>query len=85
MDGTRFHYFTLESNPQTSKLIAAGESRLKLPKTQASAANVLRSVFWDVQDILFRNYFEKGRTFNSEYYIGLLVRLKNKSRKNGHK
>ncbi len=33
-------------------------------------------VFWDAQSILFIDYFEKGKTINSEYYIALLVRLK---------
>ena len=33
-------------------------------------------VFWDAQGILFIDYFEKGRTINSKYYIALLVHLK---------
>ena len=41
-----------------------------------SAGKVLSSVFWDAQGILFIDYLEKGRTINSEYYIALLVCLK---------
>jgi transposase len=36
----------------------------------------MASVFWDVQGILFIDYLEKGKRINSEYYMALLVRLK---------
>ena len=39
-------------------------------------ARFLGSVFWDALGILFIDYLEKGRTINSEYYITLLVHLK---------
>ena len=45
---------------------------------QTSAGKVLASVFWDAQGILFIDYLEKGRTINSEYYIALMVCLKEK-------
>ena len=45
-------------------------------KMQTSAGKILAFIFWDTQGILFINYLEKGRTNNSEYYIALLVRLK---------
>ena len=47
-----------------------------LPNMQTSAGKVLASVFWDVQGILFIDYLEKGRTSISEYYVALLVHLK---------
>ena len=43
---------------------------------QTSVGKVLASGFWDAQGILFIDYFEKGRTINSKYYIALLVSLK---------
>ena len=73
MDETWIHYFTPESNQQSAELTAAGESH---PKMQTSASKVLVSIFWDAQGILFIEYLEKGRTINSEYYIVLLVCLK---------
>ena len=76
MDETWIHYFTLESNRQSDEWPAAGESRPKRPKIQTSTGKVLASIFWDAQGILFIDYLEKGRTINSEYYIALLVRLK---------
>ena len=75
-DETWIHYFISESNRQLAEWTAAGESRPKRPKTQTSAGMVLASVFWDDQGIFFIDYLEKGRTINSEYYIALLVLLK---------
>ena len=43
---------------------------------QTLAGKVLTIVFWDAQGILIIDYLEKGRTINSEYYIALLLRLK---------
>ena len=76
MDETWIHHFTLESNQQSAEWTTAGKSRPKWPKTQTSAGKVLASVFWDAQGILFIDYRENGRTINSEYYIALLVCLK---------
>ena len=70
------HHFTSELNQQSAEWTAAGESRRKQPKMQTSAGKILASGFGDVQGILFINYLEKGRTINSEYYIALLVCLK---------
>ena len=64
------------SNQLSAECIVAGVSCPKLPKIQTSAGKVSASVFWDAQCILFINYLEKGRTINSEYYIALLVHLK---------
>ena len=82
MDGTWIHYFTPESNQQLGEWTATGESRSKWPKIQTSAGKVLATIFWDVQGILFIDYLEKGRTINSEYYIALLVHLKEEIEKN---
>ena len=37
----------------------------------------MASVFWDAHGVLFIDYLEKGKTINSERYIGQLMRLKN--------
>ena len=76
MDETWIHHFTPESERQSAEWTVAGKSRPKRPKTKTLAGKVLASVFWDAQGILFFDYLEKGRTINSEYYIALLVRLK---------
>ena len=76
MDETWIHHFTPESNWQSAKWTAASESCLKQLKMQISAVKVLASIFWNIQGILLLNYLEKKRTINSEYYIALLVHLK---------
>ena len=81
MDEPWIHCFTPESNWQSAEWTVAGESHPRRPKTQISAGKALASVFWDVQDILFIGYLEKGRTVNSKYYIALLVCLKEEIKK----
>ena len=87
MGETWIHYFTPESNQQSAERKAAGYSRPKRLKTQTSASKVFGLRIWGCASYrLFIDYFKKGRTINSEYYIALLVRLKTKSlKKNGHK
>ena len=76
MDETWINHFTLESNRQSAEWTAAGKSHPKQPKTQTLAGNVLAFVFWAAQGFLLINYLEKGRIISSEYYIALLVHLK---------
>ena len=51
------------------------------------AGKVMASVFWDAHGVLFIDYLEKGKTINSERYIGQLKneigekRLKMKKKK----
>jgi len=36
----------------------------------------MASVFWDAHGIIYIDYLKKGKSINSDYYIELLVRLK---------
>lgn len=36
----------------------------------------MASIFWDAQGIIFIDYLEKGKSINSEYYMTLLIKLK---------
>lgn len=76
MDETWIHHHTPESYRQSAEWTVAGEPRPKRPKSQKSASKVMASVFWDAQGILFIDYLEKGKKTNSEYYMALLVCLK---------
>ena len=38
---------------------------------------ILASIFWDQDGILLIHYLPKGQTINAEYYLSLLVQLKN--------
>ena len=77
MDETRIHHYTTESKRSSAEWTAVGEKRPKRPKTQMWAGKVMTSVFWDAHGVLFIDYLEKGKTINSERYIGQLMRLKN--------
>jgi len=43
---------------------------------QKSAGKVLASIFWDQDCILLIDYLPKGQTISAEYYLSLLVQLK---------
>ena len=43
---------------------------------QKSAGKPLASIFWDQDGILLIDYLPKGQTINAEYYLPLLVQLK---------
>jgi len=43
---------------------------------QKSAGIVLASILWDQDGILLIGYLPKGQTMNGEYYLSLLVQLK---------
>ena len=77
MDKTWIHHCTPESNWSSAEWTAVGEKCPKRPKTQMWAGKVMVSVFWDAHGVLFMDYLEKGKTINSEHYIGQLMRLKN--------
>ena len=85
MDETWNNPFTPESNWQSAKRRADGESRLKRTETQTLAGKVFTSVFWDARGILLIVYVDKRRTIKIEYYISLLVRLKEEIKKEKEK
>jgi len=43
---------------------------------QKSAGKVLALIFWDQDGILLIDYLPKGQTINAEYYLFLLVQVK---------
>jgi len=43
---------------------------------QKSDGKVLASIFWDEDGILHVDYLPKGQNFNAEYYLFLLLQLK---------
>jgi len=45
-------------------------------RVQKSAGKVLASIFWDQDGILLTDYLPQGQTINAEYYLSLLVQLK---------
>jgi len=53
----------------------SGSPRPKKFRVQKSAGKVLGSIFWD-QDGILIDYLPKGQTINTEYYVSLMVQLK---------
>ena len=45
-------------------------------RVQKSGGKVLASIFWDQDSILLIDYLPKGQNINAEYYLSLLVQLK---------
>jgi len=54
----------------------SGSPRPKKFRVQKSAGKVFASIFWDQDGILLIDYLSKGQTINAEYYLPLLVQLK---------
>ena len=76
MNETWVYHYTAESNRQTAEWAEKGGNRPKRPKTQMSVGKVLVCVFWDGHGILVIEYLENRKTINSEYYMALLVHMK---------
>jgi len=54
----------------------SGSPRPKKFTVQKSTGKFLASIFWDQDGILLIDYLPKGQTINAEYYLSLLVQLK---------
>jgi hypothetical protein len=66
MDETWLLHYTPQSNRQSAEWTESDEPNPKRGKTQQTAGKVMASVFWDVRDIIFIDYLEKGQTINSK-------------------
>jgi len=64
-----------QSNNQWSGSVAAHPTPKKF-RVQKSAGKVLALIFLDQDGILLIDYLPKGQTINTEYYLSLLMQLK---------
>jgi len=64
-----------QSNNQWSGGIAAHPAPQKIPSAKIRLKSS-RLDFWDQDGILLVDYLPKGQTINEEYYLSLLVQLK---------
>jgi hypothetical protein len=78
MDVTWIHHYTPESKQKSKQWRKAGCSAPNKTRSIPSAGNVMASVFWDAEGILFIDHLEKGKTITREYYSNLLTRLDEK-------
>jgi len=64
-----------KSKQEAKEWCEPGISAPKRVRVQKSAKKVLVSVFWNAKGILFVDYFQIGKTINSDYYCNLLDQL----------
>jgi len=77
MDETWLYHYDPETKQQQSmEWRHSGSPRPKKFRVQKSNGNVLASIVWDQDGILLIGYLPKGQTINAEYYLSLLVKLK---------
>jgi len=77
MDETWLYHYDPETKQQSMEWRHSGSPRSKIFRLQKSAGKVLVSIFFLDQDgILLIDYVPKGQTINAEYYLSLLVQLK---------
>jgi len=76
MDETWLYHYDPETKQQSMEWRHSGSPLLKKFRVQKSAVKVLASVFCDQDGILLIDYLPKGPTINAEYYLSLLVQLK---------
>ena len=68
MDETWIHHYTPESKQQSKQWKEASCLAPKKKRSVPSSREVMESVFWDAEDILFIGYLEKGKTITGECY-----------------
>ena len=76
MDETWLYHYDPETNQQLMEWQHSGSPHPKNFWVQKSAGKVLTSIFWDQVGILLIYCLQKGQTINAEYYLSLLVQLK---------
>jgi len=76
MEETCLYHCGPETKQQSMEWRHSGSPRPKKFRVQKSAGKVLASIFWDQDGIILIDYLPKGQTFNAEYYLSLLVQLK---------
>ena len=76
MDESLLYHYDPETKQQSMEWRHSGSRRPQKFRVQNSARKVLASIFWDQDGILLIDYLLKSQTMNVEYYLSLLVQLK---------
>jgi len=76
MDETWLYHYDPDTKQESMEWRHSGSPHPKKFRVQKSAGGVLASIFWDLDSILLIDYLPKGQTINAEYYLSLLVQLK---------
>jgi len=76
MEETWLYHNDPDTKQQSVEWRHSGSPGPKKFRVQKSTGKVLASIFWDQEGILLIDYLPKGQTINAEYYLSLLVQLK---------
>jgi len=76
MNEVWLYHYDPETKQQSVEWRHIGSLRPKNLLVQKSNGKVLASIFWDQDGIFLSDYLPKGQTINAEYYLFLLVQLK---------
>ena len=76
MDKTWLCHYDPETKKKSMESRHSGSRLLKKFRVQKSVGKFLASIFWHQDGILLIDYLPKGQTINAEYYLSLLVQLK---------
>jgi len=76
MDETWLYHYDPETKQQSMAWRHSGSPRPKKFRVQTFAGKVLAPIFWDQDGILITGYHPQGQTINAEYYLSLLVQMK---------
>jgi len=75
-DETWLYHYDPETRQQSMEWRYSGSPRPGKIRVQKSVGKFLASIFWDQDGILRIDYLPKGQSINAEYYLSLLVQLK---------
>ena len=76
MDEIWLYHYDPETKQQSMERRCSCSPRPKNFRVQKCAGKFLASFFWDQDGILLIDYLPKGQTMNAEYYLSLLMQLK---------
>jgi len=76
MDETWLCHYDPETKQQSMEWRHSGSPHPKKFRVEKSTGKILVLIFWDKDGILLIEYFPKGQSINAEYYLSLLVQLK---------
>jgi len=82
MEETWLYHNDQEKKQQSMEWRHGGSPHHKIFRVQKSAGKILASIFWYQEGILLIDYLPKDQTVNAEYYLSILVQLKDILKKN---
>eukprot|EP00106_Octopus_bimaculoides_P016614 XP_014784056.1 PREDICTED: uncharacterized protein LOC106879133 [Octopus bimaculoides] len=80
IDETWFRPYDPQTKEQSVEWYHSGSPHPKKFRTQKSTGKIVASVFWDKDGVLLIKFQRKGRAINAEYYMSLLVELREASK-----